>query len=65
MSFTIPEFREEEFDLDLFLRCMEDAGAKITKGTGKFFVDGKETNFSDALADFLQLKRDSAEKPDV
>ena len=42
-------FSTEDFDLDLFIKCFEDAGATITEGTGKLFVDGKETSIVDAL----------------
>ncbi len=38
-----------DFDLELFLNSFTEMGASITKGTGKLFVDGKETDVISAL----------------
>ena len=38
-----------EIDIDLLYKCLKDAGAKLTPGVGKLFVDGKEVSVSEAL----------------
>ena len=43
----IKETQLSDFDLDLFIRCFKEAGATITPGTGKIFVDGKEVSFEE------------------
>lgn len=43
------DFSNKDFDLDLFIKCFEDAGATVTKGTGGIFVDGKKVDIVDVL----------------
>ena len=38
-----------DHNIDLFIKCAKDLGAKITPGTGKLFVNGKEMSVSEAL----------------
>lgn len=38
-----------DHNIDLFIKCAKDLGAKITPGTGKLFVNGKEMNISETL----------------
>ncbi|MBQ7435037.1 MAG: hypothetical protein IJV51_04460 [Oscillospiraceae bacterium] len=38
-----------DFDLDLFIKSFTDAGAVITKESGKIVVDGKETDLVSAI----------------
>lgn len=38
-----------EVDMDLLYKYLKDVGAKLTPGTGKIFVDGKEVSVSEAL----------------
>lgn len=38
-----------EVDMDLLYKCLKDVGVKLTPGTGKIFVDGKEVTVSEAL----------------
>lgn len=42
-----------DFDLDLFLDAFSEMGASITKGSGRLFVDGKETDVVSALKNGL------------
>ena len=43
------DFSTEDFDLDLFIKSFEDAGATVTKGTGKILVNGKEVDIVEIL----------------
>ena len=51
-----------DFDLDLFIKSFTDAGAVITKGTGKIIVDGEETDIVSSikrgLNDFVIKKQE-------
>ena len=38
-----------EYNSDLLIKCLEEYGAKVTPGTGKIFIDGKEISISEAL----------------
>ncbi len=39
-------------DRALFVQCLRDAGATMTPGTGKIFVNGQEIDFDDLFREF-------------
>lgn len=42
-------FETFDYNIDLLLKSFSDAGAIITEGTGKLFVNGQETDIVTAL----------------
>ncbi len=44
-----------DFDLESFIRCCEDYGVSVNKGTGRVMMNGKDIDVAKALKDsFLE-----------
>ena len=42
-----------DHNIDLFIKCAKDLGAKITPGTGKLFVNGKKNERFGSVGSWL------------